>query len=380
MNDKERAAFEAMKLFGKTEERFISEAASTKAACSDGGRERSTMKGKKFLTGLAAAAVITALVCSAAALTVGGLASMRERYNELETELNVPDELPRADIEKNGVEITSPAADEYAKNSDDFTEEEHEPVPVNENEFGPGDVRLTSVVATNHSFNFTMELNTDGLGIPEEMPEGNEDGSYYIDAFLYRLGDGGEKKVVAIFDCKNMARDGNIMTFAANSTGLAEATSGGCVITFGDIWFIKYTENEDGEFSKDREVVANIGREIEFNADEFPPMESRYSTENATIREIDFSVELCPSSLILTAAENHELDELMDIFNTSRLELTLKDGTVLSDMRADFTPGKQRLISGGAVGENRIRFDFATLVDVDEIESVRVDGVEIALG
>ena len=38
------------------------------------------------------------------------------------------------------------------------------------------------------------------------------------------------------------------------------------------------------------------------------------------------------------------------------------------------------LCGGGAVGEDRIRFDFATLVDVDEIESVRVDGVEIALG
>ncbi len=352
---------------GKIRDEYVVEALETKRGLD--GRERSiTVKSKKRLIAILAAAVIIAAIgCgTAAAVKFGNLSIIKNQYEKTEDVLDVPEELPKMDIEENGLELTPPAPKAPAATDDGSQSEAEETEAPNPEELKPGEARFTGIVVTDHSFDGTFDLNVSGMGLPEKATDGAE--YEYFESFTTVEEEiDGNRRFIGVCSTSFVSRDGDIATFVLSDCRLSTPPQGDLIFTVDGI---KYQKAD-----RSGEVSGYDGKiEVKISSDDYEVTESKYSLNAPESDGCAYLMELSPSA-IKVSPQGGTSGEAFDV-STVKVEVKLRDGTVLSEDLGE-TGDKARIFVGGAQHMNGgFLLNFATLVDISEVSSVTVNGIE----
>lgn len=363
--------------FGKISDKYISEA--FEPSRSESGQERSiVMKSKKRLiaVGLAAAMVIAVGGVTLAA-NLSNLSGIDNYYKKMEGYAHTSDtDIPRIDINLKGTELD--------------VDGDNTPEPLK-----PGEARVTSAVASKYRLDVTVDVNVSEMNIPNELPEdalyGGDD--YFIESVFISQKDYELPGYLGYSGGTLVSRNGDIMTFII-SADLQSSLPENEVIDF-KLRNICYT-TFDG-VNKNSTPLFKGDIDFEFDTTDIRIMDSKYSVNSGIVDGIEYTVELSPSNLILTRTDPIPLEELEELysgehpdevvehnkmlkerFESTILELHMTDGTVLNTSwkDADGNTPDIRLLESGGCSDNEMEFRFVTLLDLDQIDYVTVNGVD----
>ena len=314
--------------FGKISGRYIEEA--LMPTRSELGHERRIIMSKKKIFAISlAAALVIAVGGATIAASVSNLSRIGEQYKHEEEALRVPEE-------------------------------------------------LTSVVATKYSIDATVEINVAGMGFPDEMPEDAlkpEEGYWIERAYVYneetaKLDNGlhygiGNGEVVSIED--------DILTAVVNcsATSTDRPFEGDLTFTLKNIGYTVL----DG-IDKTHKPIYDGELTLTLSADDYKVIPSRYS-EPVEHNGVVYTLEASPSALVLTKDDGDtwngwgDVDEnkYLDVFG--EVTLNMKDGTSYTTNWKSYSYTDPIIISSGGGGYGR----FSSLIDVNELESVSIQGV-----
>lgn len=346
--------------FGKIGDRFIEEALTPER--SEVGLERRIIMSKKKIVAIAlAAALVVAVGGMSIAASVSNLAKIGDIYKQDEEALRVPEDLKKVDIVAEGTELVTTAA------------EDSDPEPLK-----PGEARFTSVVATKYSVDATVEINVAGMGFPDEMPEdalkpeqgyliewvdvNNEETANQESGLPCGYGNG---EVVSIED--------DILTAVVNcsATLTDRPFEGDLTFTLKDIGYIVL----DG-IDKVIKPIYDGELTLTLSADDYKVIPSRYS-EPVEHNGVVYTLEASPSALVLTKDDgdmwngwgDDDEEIYLDVFG--EVTFNMKDGTSYTTNLKNHSYNDSIIISSGGGGYGR----FTSLIDVNELESVTIQGV-----
>ena len=346
--------------FGKISGRYIEEA--LMPTRSELGHERRIIMSKKKIFAISlAAALVVAVGGATIAASVSNLSRIGEQYKHEEEALRVPEELKKVDIVAEGTELVTTAA------------EDSDPEPLK-----PGEARFTSVVATKYSIDATVEINVAGMGFPDEMPEDAlkpEEGYWIERAYVYneetaKLDNGlhygiGNGEVVSIED--------DILTAVVNcfAASTDRPFEGDLTFTLKNIGYTVL----DG-IDKTHKPIYDGELTLTLSADDYKIIPSRYS-EPVEHNGVVYTLEASPSALVLTKDDGDtwngwgDDDEEIYLDVLGEVTLNMKDGTSYTTNLKSRSYKDSIIISSGGGGYGR----FSSLIDVNELESVTIQGV-----
>ena len=311
------------------------------------------------------AAALAAALCGITAFAIGsrvmdmrGLEKMKGYIDSKNEAANVPESLTAIDLESLGSSLLSEDA-----------------APL-----GPGESRLTGMVAGRSGYWVTFEINLNDADFAEDIEdfeacdyEWEHISAYGISPLGIRSDFGG----VISQNAELISAEDGVLMFAFNGIAFGGIPD---EIVFNCDGF-KLTDPTGRSFSNDS------GFEFSARKEECVIPETLTSKEAAEIEGVSFKIDMDCCGLLLYSDEDVPHDLIMRIYDDFPLVFTLKDGTEITEPGNSFgpeSPGWEEftsheaahILSGRGTEQNGIYYGFRTVIDISQIEKITVGGAE----